>query len=54
MAVVLFAEKLKCQSTVCVVHLVGIKFGDLGANTGWLTYGLANQLSIVRYTVDYK
>ena len=36
-------------------HLAGIKFGDLGANTGWLTFSLANQLSyIVRYTVDYK
>ena len=26
-------------------HLVDIKFGDLGANTGWLTFSLVNQLS---------
>ena len=26
-------------------HLADIKFGDLGANTGWLTLSLANQLS---------
>ena len=31
--------------TVCMEHLVDIKFGDLGANTGWLTFSLANQLS---------
>ena len=30
---------------VCVVHLADIKFGDLGANTSWLTFSLANQLS---------
>ena len=41
-------------STVCVVHLADIKFGDLGANTSWLTFSLANQLSIVRYTANYK
>ena len=33
------------RTTVCVVHLADIKFGDLGANTGWLTFSLANQLS---------
>ena len=33
-----------------MVHLADIKFGDLGANTSWLTFSLANQLSIVRYT----
>ena len=32
-------------STVCVEHLADIKFGDLGANTGWLIFNLANQLS---------
>ena len=26
-------------------HLADIKFGDLGANTGWLIFSLANQLS---------
>ena len=31
--------------TVCVEDLADIKFGDLGANTGWLTFSLANQLS---------
>ena len=31
--------------TVCVVHLADIKFGDLGANRGWLTFSLANKLS---------
>ena len=31
--------------TVYVEHLADIKFGDLGANTGWLTFSLANQLS---------
>ena len=31
--------------TVYVEHLVDIKFGDLGANTGWLTFSLVNQLS---------
>ena len=31
--------------TVCVVHLADIKFGDLGANTSWLIFNLANQLS---------
>ena len=33
------------QNTVCVVHLADIKFGDLEANTIWLTFSLANQLS---------
>ena len=28
-----------------MVHLADIKFGNLGANTGWLTFSLANQLS---------
>ena len=31
--------------TVYVEHLANIKFGDLGANTGWLTFSLVNQLS---------
>ena len=35
-------------------HLAYIKFGYLGANMGWLTFSLPNQLSIVRYTADYK
>ena len=34
--------------------LGGHKFGDLGANTSWLTFNLANHLSIVRYTANYK
>ena len=34
---------LSCYShTVRVVHLADIKFGDLGANTSWLTFSLAN------------
>ena len=31
--------------TVYVEDLADIKFGDLGANMGWLTLSLANQLS---------
>ena len=31
--------------TIYAEHLADIKFGDLGANTGWLTFSLANQLS---------
>ena len=32
-------------STVYAEHLADIEFGDLGANTGWLTFILVNQLS---------
>ena len=39
------AGKFHAWHTVCVVHLVDIKFGNLGANTGRLTFSLANQLS---------
>ena len=40
------ASSFKCHLfTVCVVHLADIKLGDLGANTSWLTFSLANQLS---------
>ena len=38
-----------CLTTVHVEHSADIKFGDLGANTGWLTFNLVNQLS----TADY-
>ena len=38
-----------CLNTICMEHLVDIKFGDLGENTGWLTFSLVNQLSIVSY-----
>ena len=34
-------------------NLADIKFGDLGANTGWLTFSLAIS-SVARYTADYK
>ena len=35
-------------------HSADIKFGDLGANTAWLTFSLANQpMQLVRYTADY-
>ena len=40
--------------TVYTEHLADIKFGDLGANTGWRTFSLANQLRLVGYTTDYK
>ena len=32
------------QSTVCVVHLANIKFGDLGRKTDWRIFSLANKL----------
>ena len=38
----------KCRgnfTTVYTEHLVDIKFDDLGANMGWLTFSLANQHS---------
>ena len=39
--------------TVRVEHLADIKFGDLGANTGWLTFSLANPMaSIVKGEVQ--
>ena len=31
--------------TIYEEHLEEIKFGNLGANTGWLTFSLVNQLS---------
>ena len=44
----------QCGHTVCVEHLADIKFGNLRANTGWLTFSLANQpMQLVRYTADY-
>ena len=31
--------------THTMVHCVDIKFGNLGANTGWRTFSMANQLN---------
>ena len=40
------------DNTVYMEHLADIKFGNLVANTGWLTVSRIS--SVVRYTADYK